>query len=83
LISALIADEHGGEAPDDDARAEIIENLPTLLIGAWVYWRDWEAGGRKAGQPVRSVKTGRNDPCPCGSGRKFKKCCGAGSQSVH
>ena len=21
-------------------------------------------------------KTGRNDPCPCGSGRKFKKCCG-------
>jgi preprotein translocase subunit SecA len=24
-------------------------------------------------------KVGRNDPCPCGSGRKFKKCCGAGS----
>lgn len=22
-------------------------------------------------------KTGRNDPCPCGSGEKFKKCCGA------
>lgn len=22
-------------------------------------------------------RTGRNDPCPCGSGRKFKKCCGA------
>ncbi len=22
-------------------------------------------------------KVGRNDPCPCGSGRKFKKCCGA------
>ncbi len=83
LISALIAYEHGGEAPDDDARAEIIENLPTLLIGAWVYWRDREAGGRKAGQPVRSVKTGRNAPCPCGSGKKFKKCCGTGSPSVH
>jgi preprotein translocase subunit SecA len=27
----------------------------------------------KAGQ-----KIGRNDPCPCGSGRKYKKCCGAG-----
>jgi len=26
-------------------------------------------------QTVR-VKTGRNDPCPCGSGKKFKKCCG-------
>jgi hypothetical protein len=21
-------------------------------------------------------KVGRNDPCPCGSGKKFKKCCG-------
>jgi hypothetical protein len=26
---------------------------------------------------ARSVKVGRNDPCPCGSGKKFKKCCGA------
>jgi uncharacterized protein len=25
-----------------------------------------------------SHEVGRNDPCPCGSGRKFKKCCGAG-----
>ncbi len=22
------------------------------------------------------AKTGRNDPCPCGSGKKYKKCCG-------
>ena len=22
-------------------------------------------------------KVGRNDPCPCGSGRKFKRCCGS------
>lgn len=27
-------------------------------------------------QPAVSNKTGRNDPCPCGSGAKFKKCCG-------
>lgn len=26
--------------------------------------------------PVVSDKVGRNDPCPCGSGKKFKKCCG-------
>lgn len=26
---------------------------------------------------ARSGKTGRNEPCPCGSGKKFKKCCGA------
>ena len=29
-----------------------------------------------ASQPVKSNKVGRNDPCPCGSGRKYKKCCG-------
>ncbi len=28
-------------------------------------------------QPVKSEKVGRNDPCPCGSGKKYKKCCGA------
>ena len=27
-------------------------------------------------QPAVSVKVGRNDPCPCGSGQKYKKCCG-------
>ena len=27
--------------------------------------------------PVRTgVKVGRNDPCPCGSGKKYKNCCG-------
>ena len=26
---------------------------------------------------VRTVKVGRNAPCPCGSGKKFKKCCGS------
>ncbi|MEA3322812.1 MAG: SEC-C metal-binding domain-containing protein [Patescibacteria group bacterium] len=28
-------------------------------------------------KPLKSEKTvGRNDPCPCGSGKKYKKCCG-------
>jgi uncharacterized protein len=27
----------------------------------------------------KSPKVKRNDPCPCGSGKKFKKCCGMGS----
>ncbi len=35
----------------------------------------------RTAQPVRvEQKVGRNDPCPCGSGKKYKKCCGA-SQS--
>jgi preprotein translocase subunit SecA len=31
-------------------------------------------------KPIRNVapKVGRNDPCPCGSGKKYKKCCGIG-----
>lgn len=27
-------------------------------------------------EPARKATAGRNDPCPCGSGQKFKKCCG-------
>lgn len=29
----------------------------------------------RVNQPIRGVKIGRNDPCPCGSGRKYKRCC--------
>src|SRR5690625_483879 len=35
-----------------------------------------EGGGRRRPAPVTAEKTvGRNDPCPCGSGRKYKRCC--------
>ena len=38
------------------------------------------AGGDSAPskrEPIRKkVSIGRNDPCPCGSGKKYKKCCG-------
>ena len=34
-------------------------------------------GSDSAGKTVRKgKKVGRNDPCPCGSGKKYKKCCG-------
>lgn len=36
-----------------------------------------EAGRDALTVPRRSRKVGRNEPCPCGSGRKFKRCCGA------
>lgn len=43
--------------------------------GAW-YFETGKAPPQK--QYVRaSPKVGRNDPCPCGSGKKHKKCCGA------
>lgn len=42
-------------------------------------YRYWQPKRRSAIQTVErdTAKTGRNDPCPCGSGKKFKKCCGA------
>ncbi len=38
-----------------------------------------ECPAEPAAQPYKRTnpKVGRNDPCPCGSGRKYKKCCGA------
>ena len=36
-----------------------------------------QAGGEVKAQPiVKPEKIGRNEPCPCGSGKKYKKCCG-------
>jgi SEC-C motif-containing protein len=41
----------------------------------------WYFVDGRAPKPVQFIrqgpKIGRNDPCPCGSGKKYKKCCGA------
>jgi SEC-C motif-containing protein len=40
-------------------------------------WFFYDGQGVVPKQVVRSQpKVGRNDPCPCGSGKKYKKCCG-------
>ena len=44
--------------------------------GRW-YYVDGEAPKQ---QPVTGGrKVGRNEPCPCGSGKKYKRCCGTGT----
>lgn len=40
------------------------------------WWRCFKSNTEKSGS-VRRPKIGRNDPCSCGSGKKYKKCCGA------
>ncbi len=35
-----------------------------------------EDGSIRGTTVTRALKVGRNDPCPCGSGRKYKRCCG-------
>ncbi|UCV06289.1 YecA family protein [Dechloromonas denitrificans] len=70
--------EKSGErwfAPTEEARlvADIQENLPVVVQTLYNFWRNKRVGGTvKHEEP----KSGRNDPCPCGSGRKYKQCCG-------
>ena len=40
-------------------------------------WRYHRSEMNPKGPPARVVKVGRNDLCACGSGKKYKKCCGA------
>ena len=42
--------------------------------GRWVYL---DGTINPKSEPRRVEKVGRNEPCPCGSGKKYKKCCGA------
>jgi uncharacterized protein len=51
------------------------EDFGAIVCGIHQYW----VAVRAKPTTVRRAesKTGRNDPCPCGSGKKFKQCCGA------
>jgi uncharacterized protein len=79
-----------GDVPDDvqaelttERRQGILDQLPTTLQMIAAFWRQPDQGFPRR-EPMRSAKVGRNEPCPCGSGRKFKKCCGATSpQTLH
>ena len=42
--------------------------------GRWVYTGQVNEPGKTVRR--EAPKVGRNDPCPCGSGKKYKKCCG-------
>ena len=66
-----------------EMRETTLDQLPAALqmIAAW--WRSPDRS-RMRREPARSAKVGRNEPCHCGSGKKFKKCCGAsGGPAVH
>ena len=72
------ATEHGDKWPDGEEREQIIndceEDLPQAVTDIYRFWQ----AKRGTGTVRRDMpKIGRNDPCPCGSGKKFKQCCGA------
>jgi uncharacterized protein len=81
-IFSLAADgtEKTMKAPDPKSRQEFVESLPLMVQAIHQFWR---LPASERSRPARSDKVGRNDPCPCGSGRKYKKCCGAGDPIVH
>lgn len=63
---------------DEGAEQKLYEQcrefLPEAVHEVYQFW----LAKRMPAKPVRreSPKVGRNDPCPCGSGKKFKHCCG-------
>jgi uncharacterized protein YecA (UPF0149 family) len=59
-----------------ERRAECIAALPASILGLYesVRLADARERSRQALQSGRSTKIGRNDPCPCGSGKKYKRC---------
>ena len=50
---------------------ELAAGRPAANVMEWVRLRDEERRTASVRPP------GRNDPCPCGSGKKYKRCCGA------
>jgi tetratricopeptide (TPR) repeat protein len=66
-----------GELAELDGRAPSTPRRTELTVATGPQRRG--SAGQPSGtrQPVRHAgKVGRNDPCPCGSGKKYKKCCG-------
>lgn len=80
LLNGMLKEdvEKSGErwfSPAEEARlvADIQENLPVIVQTLYNFWRNKRMGGTVRNE---EPKSGRNDPCPCGSGRKYKQCCG-------
>ncbi|PYU95512.1 MAG: YecA family protein [Acidobacteria bacterium] len=63
-----------------EQREKIIDYMAAGLLGAYRYFRrhGQSYASARAPEPRRAnnPKLGRNDPCPCGSGKKYKRCCG-------
>lgn len=64
---------------DREKREEIIVRMAAGIVHAYRYFRahpQLTARADEAEAHTHPRKIGRNDPCPCGSGKKYKRCCG-------
>jgi uncharacterized protein len=63
----------------DEEREYLIDMIPAVVYKIFDFW---QAKNKKS--KASNIKIGRNDPCPCGSGKKYKKCCaGTVSETIH
>lgn len=67
----------GGFRADEETLVQIALDQRLMLHRMKPVFFPDEAEAEEDVQPAGSAKPGRNDPCPCGSGKKYKKCCGA------
>ena len=65
-----------GTKPLPKADDELWHREAPDLIPIWIEMLHAWRLENDPNSPVRSSKVGRNDRCPCGSGKKYKKCCG-------
>ena len=62
-------------ADDSDARLDEAAALIPHMILVLRKLANIRAARPRSARPTHHDKVGRNDPCPCGSGKKFKRCC--------
>ncbi len=79
---ADVAAEEAGAAAGEQARLQQLTAVGEAVNDIYAHWRDLElppppALDTTAAPGPAAAGPGRNDPCPCGSGKKYKKCCGA------
>jgi uncharacterized protein len=62
-------------------REQLAQQIEDSLVNIHAFWLPLREAiyERETSQRMRT-KVGRNEPCPCGSGKKFKKCCGSASE---
>lgn len=77
LMLAIDPDVAAKEGVTADERTRMIASLPLAVHGLYLYWHEKPVTARASDAATRSRKVGRNARCPCGSGKKHKRCCGA------
>ena len=78
-ITAILKDIFGKIFHKKNRKVEtsLIEQFKYPKLGPGELWDVTAAEVEKLGGTIiKGAKVGRNDPCPCGSGKKYKKCCG-------